>query len=66
MVDLPTGYLEELTKDQAAQMVQRLVPSQGSLANKSKFVSLAEETQKYYGTPDRFRRAKFRSDICML
>jgi len=52
---------KHLTKDQAAQMVQRLVPSQGSLANKSKFVSLAEETQKYYGTPDRFRRAKFRS-----
>lgn len=50
-----------LTKDQAAQMVQRLVPSQSSLAIKTKFVSLAEETKKYYGTPDRFRRAKFRS-----
>merc|ERR1711971_447187 len=50
-----------LTKDQAAQMVQRLVPSQSSLAIKTKFVSLAEETRKYYGTPDRFRRAKFRS-----
>jgi len=52
---------KHLTKDQAAQMVQRLVPSQGSLASKSKFVSMAEETKKYYGTPDRFRRAKFRS-----
>jgi len=52
---------KHLTKDQASQMVQRLVPSQSSLANKTKFVSLAEKTQKYYGTPDRFRRAKFRS-----
>jgi len=52
---------KHLTKDQAAQMVQRLVPSQSSFANRTKFVSLAEETKKYYGTPDRFRRAKFRS-----
>ena len=47
---------KHLTKDQAAKMVQRLVPSQSSLANKTKFVSLAEETKKYYGTPDRFRQ----------
>ncbi len=38
-------------------MVQRLCPSDSKILNKTKFVSMAEETKKYFGTPERFRRA---------
>ena len=51
----------QISKEQAAQMLQRLCPSGSLLAKKSKFVSIAEETRKYFGTPERFRRTKPRS-----
>merc|ERR1712156_808191 len=46
-----------ISKEKAAQIVERLCPSNiGQSSIKPKYVSIAEENKKFFGTPDRFRR----------
>ena len=47
----------KISKEKAAQIVERLCPSNiGQVSNKPKYVSMAEENKKFFGTPDRFRK----------
>ena len=50
-------YFLKISKEKAAQIVERLCPSNiGQVSNKPKYVSMAEENKKFFGTPDRFRK----------
>jgi len=47
---------QTISKEKAAQIAERLCPSNATVVNKPKFVSMAEENKKFFGTPDRFRK----------
>lgn len=45
----------QITKEKAAAIVDRLCPSSANHGIKNKFISLAEESKKFFATPERFR-----------
>ena len=55
-------FQKQISREKAAQIVERLCPSNAAVV-KPKFVSMAEENKKFFGTPDRFRKKPRSSSV---